>query len=211
MMRYGLHERTQQLSRAMFDAAACFEYARLPELFTGHTRDAAHPFPAVYMDANWPQAWSASAVFCLVQAMLGLYPYAPLKMLLVDPHLPDWLPEVTVQNLKVGRAHVTLNFFRKSDGTSDYRILEKVGRLHVVRQPSPWSLTAGYAERVKDVLTDLLPTHRTQAIMAPPPADPATPPQRARRWLRAHPIKAAASALALGAALVFGVRRAVAR
>ena len=31
-------------------------------------------------------------LFSLLQAMLGLYPYAPLHMLLVDPHLPAWLP-----------------------------------------------------------------------------------------------------------------------
>lgn len=29
--------------------------------------------------------------------------------------------------------------------------------LHILRQPSPWSLTAGYAERLKDILTSLLP------------------------------------------------------
>jgi hypothetical protein len=30
------------------------------------------------------------------------------------------------------------------------------GKLHVLRQPSPWFLTAGFAERVKDVLSSLL-------------------------------------------------------
>ena len=34
---------------------------------------------------------------------------------------------------------------------------DKRGPLHVLRQPSPWSLTAGYAERLKDALTSLLP------------------------------------------------------
>jgi hypothetical protein len=43
--------------------------------------------------ANWPQAWSAPAVFCVLQAMLGLYPYAPLNLLLLDPYLPEWLPK----------------------------------------------------------------------------------------------------------------------
>src|SRR5207237_1271456 len=28
--------------------------------------------------------------------LLGIYPYAPLKMLLLDPHLPAWLPEITI-------------------------------------------------------------------------------------------------------------------
>lgn len=88
--------------------------------------------------------------------MLGLYPYAPLKMLLVDPHLPEWLPEITVRNLRVGEATVTIRFHRQGK-ESDYEILEQRGTLHVLRQPSPWSLTAGFAERVKDALTSLLP------------------------------------------------------
>jgi hypothetical protein len=130
---------------------------RLPEVFSGHPRDAEHPFPALYPKANWPQAWSASAVFCFVQAMLGLYPYAPLRLLLLDPHLPEWLPELTLTHLRVGDATVTIRFYRQADGTSDYRVQDVRGPLHILRQPSPWSLTAGYAERVKDALTSLLP------------------------------------------------------
>ena len=85
-----------RLCRAQFEAAALFDYHRLPEVFAGHQRDAQHPFPALYPKANWPQAWSASAPFTMLQAMLGLYPYAPLNTLLIDPHLPEWLPEISV-------------------------------------------------------------------------------------------------------------------
>ena len=92
-----------------------------------------------------------------MQALLGLYPYAPLDALLVDPHLPEWLPELTLERLRVGEAVVTLRFFRRDDGRSDYRILDQRGRLHVVRQPSPWSLTATSGERLLDLLTSLLP------------------------------------------------------
>ena len=90
--------------------------------------------------------------------MLGLYPYAPLHALFVDPHLPDWLPELTVSNLHIGQAVVSIRFYRESDGTSDYEILEKRGPLHVVRQPSPWSMTAGPVEPVVDALSSLLPS-----------------------------------------------------
>jgi hypothetical protein len=95
-------------------------------------------------------------VFSLLQALLGLYPYAPLDVLLVDPQLPAWLPEITLRNLRVGSAVVTLRFFREGNG-STYEVLDKRGRLHVIRQPSPWSLTAGFAERLRDVLSSLLP------------------------------------------------------
>jgi glycogen debranching enzyme len=156
-MRYGLHGHTELICRAQFEAAALFDFYRLPELFAGHQRDRHHPFPALYAAANSPQAWSASAIFCFVQAMLGLYPYAPLSLLLVDPHLPEWLPEITLQNLRVGEASVTIRFYRKDGGASDYEVQEQRGKLHVVRQPSPWSLTASFARRLKDVLTSLLP------------------------------------------------------
>jgi glycogen debranching enzyme len=157
LMRYGLHDQVEIICRAQFEAAALFDFCRLPELFSGHPRDDDHPFPALYPQTNAPQAWSAGAVFCFVQAMLGLYPYAPLNALLVDPHMPEWLPELTLERLRVGDAVVTLRFFRRDDGRSDYRVLEQRGRLHVLRQPSPWSLTATPGERLIDLLTSLLP------------------------------------------------------
>jgi glycogen debranching enzyme len=156
-MRYGLHEHVERLCRSQFEAAALFDAYRLPELFSGHAHDADHPFPSHYPGANSPQAWSASAVFCLLQALLGLYPYAPLNALFLDPHLPEWLPEITLHNLRVGTAATTLRFYRKENGVSDYEVLDKRGSLHVVRQPSPWSLTATFGERLKDALTSLLP------------------------------------------------------
>lgn len=155
-MRFGLHEELERVCRSMFEAARLFDFCRLPEAFSGHARDDDHPFPALYRQANSPQAWSSSAVFCMVQSLLGLYPYAPLHLLLVDPHLPAWLPELTVRNLRVGKSTVTLRFFRKGEST-DYEILDQRGSLHVLRQPSPWSLTATFAERLKDVLASLLP------------------------------------------------------
>jgi glycogen debranching enzyme len=108
--RYGLRDYMHRLCSAQFKAAALFDFYRLPELFSGHARDAAHPFPANYPNANSPQAWSASAVFAMVQAMLGLYPYAPLNILMVDPHLPDWLPELTIRDLRVGDSTTTVHF-----------------------------------------------------------------------------------------------------
>ncbi len=150
-MRYGLHDRVQQLARAQFEAASLFDFYRLPELFSGHPRDDEHPFPALYPNANSPQAWSASTVFLLLQAMLGLYPYAPLNVLIVDPHLPDWLPEVTLRDLRVAKATVTIRF----TGTS-WEVLAKEGKLHVVQQPLPWSLTAGVGERLFDLVKSVV-------------------------------------------------------
>lgn len=156
-MRYGYHKVVDLIAQAQFEAAALFDFYRLPEAFSGHQRDRDHPFPALYPQANSPQAWSASATFCLLQAMLGLYPYAPLNMLLVDPYMPEWLPEITLEQLRVGEATVSIRFYRTQSGAGDYEVLDKRGAIHVLRQPSPWSLTASFAERLKDVLTSFLP------------------------------------------------------
>lgn len=156
MMRFGLIKELHTIARAVFEASTLFDYNRLPECFSGHPRDGEHPFPALYPKTNWPQAWSASSVFAIMQAILGLYPFAPTKLLLLDPQLPDWLPEIFVRNLHVGTAVVSIRFYRK-EGSTHFDVLEKRGRLHVLRQPSPWSLTAGVTERIKDVMESLIP------------------------------------------------------
>ena len=156
MMRFGLIEELHTIARAIFEASTLFDYNRLPECFSGHPRDHEHPFPALYPKTNWPQAWSASSVFAILQAMLGLYPFAPTNLLLLDPHLPEWLPEISVRNLHVGKAVVSIHFYRKGKDTH-FDVLEKRGRLRVLRQPSPWSLTAGVGERIKDVMESLIP------------------------------------------------------
>ena len=157
MLRFGFHHYVERLARAQFELASLFDYQRLPELVGGQPRDALHPFPALYPESNWPQAWSSAAIFCLIYGLLGTFPYAPLKTLFVDPHLPDWLPDITIENMHLAGAVLAIRFFRTRDGSSDYRILDLKGDLHVIRQPSPWSLTADLGERFMDVLTSLTP------------------------------------------------------
>jgi glycogen debranching enzyme len=155
-MRYGLHGHVQRLCRAVFECACLFDAARLPEVLSGHPRDDAHPFPALYPGACSPQAWSASTLFALLQSMLGLYPYAPLHALALDPHLPEWLPELTLSGLRVGDARVDLRFVRRDDGTTHFEVEERAGRLHILHQPSPWSLTANLGERLRDLMTSVV-------------------------------------------------------
>jgi hypothetical protein len=85
------------------------------------------------------------------------YPYAPLNTLIVDPHLPEWLPEITLEDLRIGDSAISIRFYREKDGSSDYGILNQQGTLHLLRQPSPWSLTADFGERLKDALMSLTP------------------------------------------------------
>ena len=156
LMRYGLHDHLHRLAKAVFDAAALFEHHRLPELFAGHPRDERHPFPGLYPQANAPQAWSASTLFLIIQSLLGLYPYAPSKLLFLDPQLPPWLPAMTVKGLCVGDATISMTFRRTADGKTRYRVIEKRGELHVVRQASPWSLTEPFSRRVRTLARSAL-------------------------------------------------------
>ena len=66
LARRGFVREMHALCKAQFEAAALFDHARLPELFSGHPRDAAHPFPALYPRADClrpgprPRSWGCS-------------------------------------------------------------------------------------------------------------------------------------------------------
>ncbi len=69
-----------------------------------------------------------------VRALLGLAPNARAGRLLVDPHLPLWLPQLTLRGLHVGRAHTDLRFRRSDRGQTHYEVLDLRGPLEIVRR-----------------------------------------------------------------------------
>ena len=73
--------------------------------------------PVQYVGANVPQAWAAGAPFVLLQVMLGIWPDAPNGKLYVDPVLPDWLPDVTLFDLRLGRRTFDVRFWRDGADT----------------------------------------------------------------------------------------------
>jgi hypothetical protein len=89
---------------------------QLPELYAGLQRDP-NNFPVQYVGANVPQAWAAGAPFVLLQVMLGIWPDAPNGRLYVDPALPDWLPDVTLFDLRLGRRTFDVRFWRDGPDT----------------------------------------------------------------------------------------------
>ncbi len=133
LAKCGLESDMNRLAKAIFEASELFQFHRLPEVFGGHQRDEEHPFPGLYPKANSPQAWSASAPFLMMQAILGIEPDAPHARLTVDPHLPDWLPEIRVCRLRVGKAVVDIAFRREDDGRTSFEVLRLEGALSVVR------------------------------------------------------------------------------
>jgi glycogen debranching enzyme len=135
--RYGLDAHAERLTTAMFDAADRFRHRRLPEALGGHSREQA-PIPTVYPASNSPQAWSASAVIQMAQTILGIFPFAPARLLaLVRPALPAALRTVVVRDLRVGDARVSLRFERTARGATTHQVLDKAGSLHVIEVPPP--------------------------------------------------------------------------
>ncbi len=114
--RYGFSKEVSHIARAISDAASHFMLNQLPELYAGVQRNEAN-VPVQYLGANVPQAWAAGSCFALLQAILGIQPDAPNNRLYVDPDLPDWLPDVTLIDLRLGRRHLDIRFRRDGDKT----------------------------------------------------------------------------------------------
>jgi hypothetical protein len=137
MRRYGLGDHADRIVTGLFEAARHFTDLRLPEAWSGEGPGET-PVPIPYPAANSPQAWSASAAIQLVQMIVGLYPFAPARLLaVVEPRLPAWLPALTIRDLRVGDARVSLHFRRAADGSASFEVIHRTGTIHVVRVPPP--------------------------------------------------------------------------
>jgi glycogen debranching enzyme len=116
MRRYGFAAEAAAIARDISRAASHFLLNQLPELYGGLQRDPTS-FPVQYLGANVPQAWAAGTPFMLLQAILGLQQDAPGGKLYVDPALPDWLPDVTLTDLRLGRRRFDIRFWRDGKRT----------------------------------------------------------------------------------------------
>jgi glycogen debranching enzyme len=113
--RYGLDDLAATLVHGMLDAACAFEASRLPELFCGIERDLGGPVP--YAEANVPQAWAAAAAPLAVQLFLGVVPDAPRDRCYLNARLPDWLPRLEIDRLKVGEHDLRIVLARDGEAT----------------------------------------------------------------------------------------------
>ena len=156
LRRYGFDQRALEIAEGAFDLAQRYEHGRVPECVGGYRRWENY-HPGTYPQANSPQAWNQSGSVLLVQTLLGLQPVAALDLLVVDPVLPDWMPEIIVRGLRVGGATATIRFHRDGDGETHADVLEKHGTLRVVRQPPPESLSAKVSDRFTALVDGILP------------------------------------------------------
>ena len=119
---YGFGAETARIAHDISVAASHFLLNQLPELYTAFERDET-AFPVQYIGANVPQAWAAGSAFMLTQALLGFMPDAPRNKLYVDPSLPRWLPDLTVQDLRVGKRKLDIRFWREGEETA-FKVLK---------------------------------------------------------------------------------------
>jgi glycogen debranching enzyme len=133
LKRYGFIKATNRVVTAIFDAAIHADYMRLPELFCGFTRRTPNQ-PVGYPVACSPQAWAAGAPLLMLQAVLGVSARAQENMLTVNkPHLPPWLNQVELRNLRVGKSTISMVFHRDEEMTA-FSLIDRKGDLRVVME-----------------------------------------------------------------------------
>jgi glycogen debranching enzyme len=143
---YGFGAEAARIAHDISRAAGHFPFNQLPELYTAFQRDETN-FPVQYIGANVPQAWAAGSSFMLTQALLGFLPDAPRNKLYVDPLLPTWLPDLTVQDLRIGKHRMDIRFWRDGEQTQfevikgDRKLVErcdlasKIAQLRIASDP----------------------------------------------------------------------------
>jgi glycogen debranching enzyme len=114
---YGFAAEAARIAHDISVAASYFRLNQLPELYTAFEREETN-FPVQYIGANVPQAWAAGSAFMLTQALLGFLPDAPRNKLYIDPSLPQWLPDLAVYDLHIGKHKLDIRFWREGEDTT---------------------------------------------------------------------------------------------
>ncbi len=129
--RYGLKPQAERIFCGMYDAALYVDLRRLPELFCGFAR-ARGQGPTFYPVACSPQAWAATAMHATLGACLGLsFNVAERSVVFDRPRLPPFLAEVTLHNLVLGDARISV-VLRRMGGEVAMNVLARTGTVHAV-------------------------------------------------------------------------------
>ena len=130
LARYGFKQAVDRVIGGIFDAAAYMDLHRLPELFCGFRRGRGQA-PTLYPVACSPQAWSCVAPFAFLQAALGLeFKPDQREIQLWNPHLPPFIGEVILRNLRLANSTVDLAIRRQDTGVA-VSVLRREGLVHV--------------------------------------------------------------------------------
>jgi glycogen debranching enzyme len=130
--KYGYIEEAARLTTGLFDASLFIPLQRLPELFCGFNSRKGEG-PTAYPVACSPQAWSVSAVFLLLQSLLGIEILPGKKTIrFVSPYLPAYLESIVIKSLSVDSLKVDLEI-RRNKGEQHVSIKWS-------NQPKDWRL-----------------------------------------------------------------------
>jgi glycogen debranching enzyme len=119
-----------RIFNAQLEASAFFDPGRLPELFCGFRRRDGKA-PTSYPVACAPQAWSAGAVFMMLQACLGVSIDADAgRVTFRYPQLPAAIDRLSVRGLEVGSGSVDLTL-QCHPGAVGVSVDRRVGKVEV--------------------------------------------------------------------------------
>jgi glycogen debranching enzyme len=131
LARYGFKDAVLRVLTGMFESSFFVDLHRLPELFCGFQQRRGEG-PTLYPVACAPQSWAAGAVFLLLQAALGIEVKALQNQVVFNyPMLPEFLKELRITNLQVGKASVDLVLQRHAQNVG-ISILRREGDLEIV-------------------------------------------------------------------------------
>ena len=130
MARYRFKEKVLKIMSALFDTSIFLDLHRLPELLCGFDRRHGEG-PTLYPVACSPQAWSAAAVFMLLQASLGLEVSSRQgSVCFCHPLLLPALREIRIHNLALDKGSVDLLLQRHGDDVG-INILDRRGNVEI--------------------------------------------------------------------------------
>jgi glycogen debranching enzyme len=106
LMRYGFVDHACRVIMAMIDAGVS-QGGRLPELFSGLTRD---EFPTVvsYPTSCSPQAWAAASPLMFLRTLLRLDPWVPHGKVWLSPVLPPAIHDLRVDRIPLAGRRVSV-------------------------------------------------------------------------------------------------------
>jgi glycogen debranching enzyme len=115
MAKYGFRKFAGRILLALLDLGDEVELHRLPELICGLQRRPTEG-PTLYPVACSPQAWAAAAPFLILAGCLGISVDPNRGRIVFDsPYLPEGIAQLTIRNLRCGKAVTDLLLERRGD------------------------------------------------------------------------------------------------
>jgi glycogen debranching enzyme len=129
--RYGFRREAARVFEGVNAASTYIDLRRLPELFCGFPRQR-NQGPTLYPVACTPQAWAAAAPLSMLQSCLRLgFDERNRQISFGHPILPQFLDEVVLRGLSVGKASIDVALKRVGDEVL-VNVLTRRGGVEVV-------------------------------------------------------------------------------